>query len=310
MNYTAKTKTWISLWIVYVIWGSTYLAIAVSVKSMPSLLAMGLRFISAAIILAIAILIRKGPREFQIPRREIINSGIFGAILLGVGIGALSLAEHTVPSGVVALIVSCLPLWVSLFRAISGDKPTKLTVLGIVIGFVGVAILIRPGQVTAVVGSNHHKLLLWMGVVLLGNFCWSLATFLAPKYPMPRNSFILTFYEMLFGGLILTIVGLMAGEKFSGFSHTTSAGLLAWLYLIFFGSIVGYSAFIWLVTNAPVSLTSTYAYVNPVVAVFLGTIFLKEKFHAMELVGGVIVLLGVILVVNAESRRRILKAKV
>lgn len=310
MKLAEKTKTWISLWTVYILWGSTYFAIAVSVKSMPSLLAMGLRFTTAAVLLGATILVLRGANEFQIPRVEIISTGSFGALRLGVGLGAVSLAEHTVPSGVTALIFCCLPLWVSLFRAITGDKPTRLALLGIAIGFIGVAILIKPGEVTAVVGSNHLKLWLWMAVVLFGNFCWALGTFLAPRYPMPRNSFIATFYEMLFGGALLIVVGLLAGEKFSSFSSSTPSSWFALLYLAVFGSIVGYSAFVWLVANAPVSLTATYAYVNPVIAVFLGVVFLKEKFHTSELIGGMVVLMGVILVVNAEGKRSARKVDV
>lgn len=303
MELTHKTKTWISLWTVYILWGSTYFGIAISVKSMPSLLAMGLRFTSAAVLIGTFILIKKGVREFRIPRREIITAGIFGSLRLGIGLGAVSSAEYTVPSGVVALIFCCLPLWVSLFRAMSGDRPTKLAMLGITIGFIGVAILIKPGEITAVAGSNSLRLWFWVAVVLFGNFCWALGTFLAPKYPMPKNAFVATFYEMLIGGIFLFITGLLANEKFSSFTSSTPSSWFALLYLAIFGSLVGYSAYIWLVSNAPVSLTATYAYVNPVIAVFLGSMFLKEKFHASELVGGLIVLTGVILVVNVEGRQ-------
>lgn len=302
MKLTYKTKTWTSLWTVYILWGSTYFGIAIAVKTMPALLAMGIRFTTAAVMLAGAIAIKKGFGEFRIPRKEIISAGSFGALRLGVGLGALALAEKTVPSGVAALIFCCLPLWVSLFRTISGDKPGALTLLGIAVGFAGVAILLKPGQVTAVQGSNHLKLWLWIAVILFGNFCWAVGTFLAPKFPMPRNSFISTFYEMLFGGLFLFIFGLLAGERFSSFSQSTTASWFAILYLAVFGSIVGYSAFVWLVANAPVSLTTTYVYVNPVIAVLLGTLFLDEKFHLSELMGGTVVLFGVVLVVLAESK--------
>ncbi len=310
METTYKTKTWTSLWTVYILWGSTYFGIAIAVKTMPALLSMGIRFTGAAALLAVAILIRKGLNEFRIPRAEIINAGSFGALRLGIGLGALALAERTVPSGVAALIFCCLPLWVSLFRTLSGDRPSALTLLGIAIGFAGVAILLKPGQVTAIAGADHLKLWLWMAVVLFGNLCWAISTFLAPKFPMPKNSFVSTFYEMLFGGVLLFILGLLAGERFSSFSHSSSTSWFALLYLAVFGSIVGYSAFVWLVANAPVSLTTTYVYVNPVIAVLLGTTFLKEEFHLSELLGGSIVLIGVILVVVAESTRVSLKNEV
>lgn len=304
MECTQKTKTWTALWTVYILWGSTYFAIAIAIKSMPSLLSMGFRFLQASLILGLFLLLRKGTTPFRIPRNEILSAGLFGAMRLAIGLGATALAEHTVPSGIAALIYSCLPLWISLFRAISGDRPAALSWFGIAIGFIGVAILLKPGQVTAVAHSDSGKLWFWMAVILFGNFAWALGTFLAPRFPTPKNSFISTFYEMLFAGFILTIVGLIFGERYSSFADATVTGWLALLYLSLFGSIAGYSAYVWLIANAPVSLTATYAYVNPVVAVFLGVVFLHEKFHISELLGGLVVVLGVILVVSVEGRRR------
>ncbi len=304
MARTHKSKTWVALWTVYILWGSTYFAIAIAVRSMPSLLAMGIRFLQASLLLGLFLLIRKGTIPFRIPRKEILSAGMFGAMRLGIGLGATSLAEHTVPSGIAALIYSCLPLWISLFRAMSGDRPAALSWFGIAIGFIGVAILLKPGQVTAVAHSDPSKLWLWMAVILFGNFCWALGTFLAPKFPTPKNTFISTFYEMLFAGFILVIVGLISGEKLSRFTHSTASGWLALLYLSIFGSIIGYSAYVWLVANAPVGLTATYAYVNPVVAVFLGVVFIHEKFRISELLGGLVVVLGVILVVSVEGRKK------
>jgi drug/metabolite transporter (DMT)-like permease len=270
---------------------------------MPTLLAMGFRFLQASLILGLFLLLRKGTSFFRIPRNEILSAGLFGTLRLAIGLGAVSLAEHTVPSGVAALIYSCLPLWISLFRAFSGDGPAALSWFGIAVGFIGVAILLKPGQVTAVAHSNSGRLWFWMAVILFGNFAWALGTFFAPRFPTPKNTFISTFYEMLFAGFLLSIVGLISGERFSSFADATVTGWLALLYLSLFGSIAGYSAYVWLVANAPVSLTATYAYVNPVVAVFLGVAFLHEKFHISELLGGLVVVLGVILVVSVEGRR-------
>ena len=304
MERTQKTRTWIALWTVYILWGSTYFAIAIAIKSMPSLLAMGLRFLQASLILGLFLLLRRGTTPFKIPRKEILSAGLFGAMRLGIGLGATALAEHTVPSGIAALIYSCLPLWISLFRAISGDRPAALSWFGIAIGFIGIAILLKPGQVTAVAHSNPSKLWFWMAVILLGNLAWAFGTFFAPRFPTPKNTFVSTFYEMLSAGFILSIVGLISGERFSSFADATVTGWLALLYLSIFGSIIGYSAYVWLVANAPVSLTATYAYVNPVVAVFLGVVFIHEKFHTSELIGGLVVVFGVILVVSVEGRRR------
>ncbi len=304
MERTQKTRTWTALGIVYTIWGSTYFAIAIVVKSIPALLAMGVRFLLAALLMGLFLLVRKGLKPFLLPRKEILSAGLFGMLRLGIGMGATALAERTVPSGVTALIYCCLPLWISLFRAISGDRPAALSWFGIAMGFIGVAILLKPGQVTAVAHSNSGRLWFWMVVVFLGNLAWALGTFLAPKFPMPRNTFISTFYEIFFAGVVLTMAGLLSGEHLSSLAHATLTGWFALFYLIIFGSIVGYSAYVWLVANAPVSLTATYAYVNPVVAVFLGVVLIHEEFHISELIGGLIVIVGVIVVVSVEGRRK------
>lgn len=303
MARTHNSKTWVALWTVYILWGSTYFAIAIAVRSMPSLMSMGFRFTGAALILGTAIVMRRGLGEFRIPRKEILNASGFGALRLAVGLGAVSLGEHTVPTGVAALIFCALPLWVSLFRALAGDRPSRLTMTGIAIGFAGVAILLKPGQITAVAGSNHTKLYLWVAVIIFGNFCWSLGTFLAPRFSMPKSSAVSTVYEMVSGGLLLIIVGLISGEKITSFSRSTTSSWFALLYLAVFGSVIGYSAYVWLVANAPVGLTATYAYVNPVIAVFLGAVFLHERFRVSELLGALVVVFGVILVVTAEGRR-------
>ncbi|MEI8066135.1 MAG: EamA family transporter [Actinomycetes bacterium] len=304
MARSVKSLTWINLWTVYIIWGSTYFAIAIAVKSMPSLLGMGIRFLGAGTILGLVLIIKNGWRALAVPKREIISASLLGALLLGFGIGNVSLAEHTVPSSIVALIISAMPFWIAIFRAISGDHPAKLSWFGVILGFAGVAVLLKPGQVHAMNGASNSKLLFWMIMVLVGNIGWAFGTFISPKLSLPKNALVLTTYEMFTGGLSLFIVGLLRGEHFSHFSQTSSSSWWALVYLILIGSIVAYSAYLWLASNAPVSLTATYAYVNPVIAVFLGSFFLHEKIGASIFLGGAIVITGVILVITAESRSK------
>ncbi len=297
-----KRTTWINLWSVYLIWGSTYFAIAIVIKSMPSLLSMAIRFMSAGAILGLVLVVKNGWRTLKVPSREIAAASIMGALLLGFGIGNVSLAEHTVPSGIVALIISAMPFWIAIFRALSGDHPAKLSWVGVVVGFCGVALLLKPGQVHAINGASNGKLLFWMVMVLVGNISWAFGTFLAPKIALPKNALVLTTYEMFAGGLGLLVVATIRGERFSSFSHVAPSSLWALLYLVLIGSIVAYSSYLWLASNAPVSLTATYAYVNPVIAVFLGSIFLHEKVSPAIFLGGAIVIVGVVLVITAESR--------
>ena len=296
--------TWLSLWTVYLIWGSTYFAIAYVIESMPPLLAMGIRFLIAGILLALIISLRQGPSELKIPRAELRSSLLMGFLLLGFGIGTVSIAQAYVPSGIVALIIAALPLWIAIFRTISGEQLVKLSWLGLVIGFAGVALLLKPGSITPVSDIENSKLFLFMLLVLLGNIGWALGTFLAPRFPLPKNTLVFTAYEMLAGGVSLTLAGFIKGESISDFLDATSWSWLWFFYLVFFGSIAAYTAYLWLVANAPVSLTATYAYVNPIIAVALGAIFLDELITSAYAIGGLIILVGVILVVSVERIKK------
>ena len=296
--------TWLSLWTVYLIWGSTYFAIAYVIESMPPLLAMGIRFLIAGILLALIISLRQGPSELKIPRAELRSSLLMGFLLLGFGIGTVSIAQAYVPSGIVALIIAALPLWIAIFRTISGERLVKLSWLGLVIGFAGVALLLKPGSITPVSEIENSKLFLFMLLVLLGNIGWALGTFLAPRFPLPKNTLVFTSYEMLAGGISLTLAGFVKGESISDFLDATTWSWLWFIYLIIFGSIAAYTAYLWLVANAPVSLTATYAYVNPIIAVALGAIFLDELITSAYAIGGLIILVGVILVVSVERIKK------
>lgn len=296
--------TWLSLWTVYLIWGSTYFAIAYVIESMPPLLAMGIRFLIAGLLLALIISFRQGVGELKIPRAEMRSSLLMGFLLLGFGIGTVSIAQAYVPSGIVALIIAALPLWIAIFRTISGERLAKTSWLGLAIGFAGVALLLKPGSISPVSEIENSKLFLFMLLVLLGNIGWALGTFLAPRFPLPKNTLVFTAYEMLAGGASLTLAGFIKGESISDFLDATSWSWLWFVYLIIFGSIAAYSAYLWLVANAPVSLTSTYAYVNPVIAVALGATFLDELITSQYVIGGSIILIGVILVVSVERTKR------
>jgi drug/metabolite transporter (DMT)-like permease len=297
-----RSKTWVSLWTVYIIWGSTYFAIAKVIESMPPLLSMGIRFTLAGLILFTFIYFRQGAREFQIPRPEIASASILGFVTLGFGIGNVAVAEAHVPTGVVSLIIAALPLWIALFRTISREQITKLTWVGTLVGFIGVIILLKPGSIESVSGVSSGTLFFYMFMVLLGNIGWALGTYLSPRFPIPKNSLLFTGIEMLAGGIALTIAGLIRGETLGDFLDGSNSSWLWFWYLVFVGSIAAYSAYLWLVMNAPVSLTATYAYVNPVIAVLLGVVFLNEVITLNYALGGAIIILGVLTVVSSENK--------
>jgi drug/metabolite transporter (DMT)-like permease len=299
-----SAMTWVALWIVYVIWGSTYFAIAYVIETMPPLLSMGIRFMLAGILLGLFIIARNGFQEIAVPRNEIRTSVVLGFVLLGFGLGNVAVAEKHVPSGIVALIIAALPLWIAIFRFVSGERPSSRTWLGLCVGFVGVALLLKPGSVQSVSGEGSSTVIFYMIMVLVGNIGWALGTFLAPRFPLPKNALVFTAYELLAGGVSLTLAGVFKGETLGDFLDGSNWSWLWFAYLVIFGSIIAYSAYLWLVQNAPVSLTATYAYVNPVIAVALGAVFLDEVITASYAIGGLIIVLGVLVVVSGESNKK------
>ena len=297
-----KSKVWLSLWSVYIIWGSTYYGIALAIESMPPLLAMGTRFLAATSILIVVLGAKNGWRSLIIPRAEFLNASLMGGTLLGIAIGSVALGERYVPTGIAALIISALPFWIAIFRTVDGNRPSNLSWLGVVIGFVGVAFLLKPGSVNPLNGASTGLMLFWACMIMIGNIGWSFGSYIAPRFPMPKNPMISTMYQMLTGGLLLVVVGLATGEKFADFFDATRSSWAGWSYLTLVGSIVAYSSYVWLISNAPIGLISTYAYVNPVIAISLGAIFLHEKISISYIFGGAIVVLGVLMVVTNESR--------
>lgn len=297
-----KTKVWLSLWSVYIIWGSTYYGIALAIESMPPLLAMGTRFLAATSILIVVLGAKNGWRSLIIPRAEFLNTSIMGGTLLGIALGSVALGQRYVPTGIAALIISALPFWIAIFRTVDGNRPSNLSWLGVVIGFIGVAFLLKPGSVTPLNGASTGLMFFWAMAIMVGNIGWSFGSYIAPRLSMPKNPMISTMYQMLTGGFLLVVVGLATGEKFADFFDATGTSWAGWSYLTLVGSIVAYSSYVWLISNAPIGLISTYAYVNPVIAISLGAIFLHEKISVSYVFGGAIVVIGVLMVVTIESK--------
>ena len=295
-------KVWTALGTVYLVWGSTYLGIAILVKTAPPLISMGTRFMLAGIILGFFLIVFKGKKILKITLKEALATLFLGGLLLGFGLGNLTLAERYVPSGIAALIVAALPIWVTLFQYLAGIVPDKRTLFGIALGIIGVAIIVLPNRDNT--SESGENLAFWMLMILFGNIAWAFGTFITPRIGVPKNSFVLTTYQMFFGGVTLTLAGLIRGERINSesLSQITSTSLWAWIYLILIGSILGYGAYIWLITHVSLSLASTYAYVNPIVAVALGVLILSEPFSGLILLGGAVVILGVVLVLQSSRR--------
>lgn len=291
---------WLALGTVYLVWGSTYLAIRVVVDTVPPLLAMSARFVTAAVLLGTILMIRGGFAALRVRPRELGGAAVVGILLVVGGNGAVAVAEQTVPSGITALLIAATPLWLVLLRTTVGDRPRPVSLLGTAVGFLGIAALVHPGASLGV-GVQTWGLLTLVGAAM----SWALGSFLSSRISIPSDAFVATTWEMLIGGLVMGAVGAATGELDDlSLAAVPDRGWVALAYLILVGSIVGYSAYVWLLHHAPISLTATYAYVNPVVAVVLGALILSEPITAGVLVGGAVVLAGVALVVSAERPRR------
>jgi drug/metabolite transporter (DMT)-like permease len=290
---------WFALVTVYLVWGSTYLAIRVVVESAPPLLSMGTRFVVAGAVLAAFLALRHGIAVLRVTWRQLASAGLVGVLLLLCGNGVVAIAEQTVPSGLAALMIAATPLWLVLLRMGAGDRPRALSLTGTALGFAGIAVLARPG-------GHDGDIETWGLVLLVGaTIAWAIGSFFSSRLPMPPNPFVATMWEMTVGGALMLLVGVLRGEL-DGFAVGDVEGeAWAWLaYLVVFGSLAAFTAYVWLLQNAPISLTATYAYVNPVVAVVLGALVLSEPITTAIVLGGAVVVIGVGLVVSTERPRR------
>ncbi|WP_431681534.1 EamA family transporter [Kitasatospora sp. KL5] len=287
---------WGALGIVYVVWGSTYLAIRVVVETMPPFLSGSMRFVAAGLVLAALIAVRQGPAALLVRPRELASAAVVGVLLLVGGNGLVVLAEQSVPSGLTALMVASVPLWVVVLRRLTGHRTPLSTLGGVLVGLLGLVVLSAPGL-------TGEVRLLGLVAVLVAALLWACGSVLAGLLPMPANPLTASVYEMLAGGAGALALAFVRHEPQE--FHPASVSTASWAglaYLVVFGSLVAFSAYAWLLQRAPLPLVATYAYVNPVVAVLLGWLVLSEALTWPIVLGGAVVVAGVCLVVRTERR--------
>ena len=290
-----SSRAWLALWTVYVVWGSTYLGIELAGETIPPLFAAGLRFTAVGILLTSWMLIRHGAAPFRLAWATVGSTVLCGVLLIGAN-ALLFVAERRVPIGLAALIFASVPLWLVVFRSLTGDRPARASLAGTVFGFVGVAVLLRPGADATVTGVL---------MVICSALMWALGTFLSSKLPMPRDAVTTAGIQGLAGGLLLIPVGALAsdGESFDPADWSTRS-LFGLFYLIVVGSIVGYTAYVWLVAHVPLGTVATYAYVNPLVAITLGLVILNEVVTWQIAAGAAVILTSVAVVIRNEMSWR------
>lgn len=279
---------------IYLVWGSTYLAIRIMVETMPPLLAAGFRFLFAGGILYLWLYLRGGTARLRIGRRELVASLVIGALLLLGGNGLVTLAEQEAPSGLSALIIAAVPLWVIVLRFAWRECIPAVTLIGVGAGFAGVGVLVAPG-------GRPGGIALWSLLTLVAaSAAWALGSFLSRRVPLPRDVFVAIAAEQVLGGSLLAIVGFGAGEGIHPQAYS-GRSILAFVYMVTAGSLLAFTAYVWLLHNAPISTVATYAFVNPVVAVVLGWAILSEDLTVGMLAAAVAIVASVWFVVRKES---------
>ena len=293
---TLPQLTWLALIAVYIAWGSTYVAIRVMDETVPPLIGGGIRFVCAGLAMYLFIGWRRGGAPRVAPR-EFGSVAIVGILLLVGGNGLVTVAERHVPAGLTSLVIASVPLWLLLLRWLSRERPARATLAGVGVGFVGVALLVfrgGPGQ-----GVSIPHLLIVLGAAA----SWAIGSWASARLPMPDDVSTSTAIEMLAGGVVLVVLGPLVGEHWSTVaSHASFESLAAIAYLAVFGSIVAFTAYVWLLQHAPISRVATYAYVNPVVAVVLAAILLGERITPTTIIGGAVIIASVAVVIRAEPQ--------
>jgi drug/metabolite transporter (DMT)-like permease len=292
-----RSKTWSALIALYLIWGSTYLAIHFVVQTIPPFLSAAMRFLTAG---AILFTWRRLAGEPMPSARQWRDAGIVGLLLLLGGNGLVSWAEQFVPSGATALIIGSIPIWLVLIEALrpGGARPGRIAILGLITGFVGIVILVGPLNLAG--GEPLDPL--GTAALLLASLLWAIGSIYSRSAQMPGSALMTTGAQMLVGSLGLLAVSGLLGEWARFDAATVSReSWISLLYLILLGSLVAFSAYAWLLRNAPVSLVATYAYVNPVVAVLLGSWLADEPLNARILLAALIIV-GSVVLINTVAR--------
>jgi drug/metabolite transporter (DMT)-like permease len=296
-----RTRIWTALIAVYIVWGSTYLAIRFAVGTIPPFLMAGTRFFVSGLILYVWRRLAGDPAPTG---RQWRSAVVVGLLLLLGGNGLVSRAEQHVASGIAALIVASVPLWMVLIDALrpTGRKPDWKIVLGLLVGFSGITLLVtESGSVSSASGMSAWG----VGSLLLAALLWSFGSLYSRDADLPKSSLLGTGMEMLGGAAGLFLVGTAAGE-WDAFrmSQVSLGSLLGLIYLIIFGSLIGFASYAWLLRNAPTSLVSTYAYVNPVVAIFVGA-WLGSELINTRIILSALIIIGSVVVINLSRQTRI-----
>lgn len=286
---------------VYIFWGSTYLAIKYAIETLPPFLMAGMRFTIAG---AILFLIARYSKDYETPKlAHWKTSFIVGTLLLLFGNGGVVFAEKYISSSIAALLVATEPFWIVLLSWLwlKKSRPNLKVVSGLILGFFGVFLLLS-GQPAHGSEANYSKQFFSAAAIILAAMCWATGSIYGLRASVPKSAVLTAGMQMFAGGLVLLTVSFISGEMFNfNVAEVSTNSWLGFIYLIIFGSLIGYTAYSWLLKNAQPAMVSTYAYVNPVIAVFLGWLIAGESFTTQMLVGAGIIVGSVVLLTSQET---------
>lgn len=286
---------------IYIVWGSTYLAIRYAIETIPPFVMGGIRFLISGAMLYAWARYRGASRPTRLHWRNAVIAGAF--LVLG-GNGAVVWAEQFVPSGLTALLVSILPFWLVIIEWVRPPRrrPSGLVLVGLMLGFLGIIVLVGPGNV----GGHGDIRPLGALVLILGSLSWAIGSFWSRDAQLPESGLLTTGMEMLGGGMLLLLVGALSGELPElDINHVSRASALGLVYLITFGSLIAFTSYIWLLDKVSPAKLGTYAYVNPIVAVLLGWAVAGEALSIRTGVAAAIVICAVALITSARSARAV-----
>ena len=298
---TLRLRVALAFLSIYTIWGSTYLAIRFAIETFPPFLMAAIRFLIAGGVLYVWMRLRGAPRP---TRANWKAATIVGGLLLLGGNGGVVKAEQVFPSGLTAVLITTVPIWMVLVELLRKDRivPTLHVVLGLILGFGGVVLLVGPGDLAGSGGLNP----LWAGVLILASLSWAIGSVYSRKASLPRTPLLGSGMEMLTGGALLLVASLVSLE-WVGFqpSNLSVLSLVSFIYLVVFGSLIGFSSYVWLLTKTTTARVSTYAYVNPVVAVFLGYFLAGEQLTLRTLLASSVIVIAVVVITTFKSRQAV-----
>ena len=287
----------VSLGIIYFVWASTYVGTAFVVEEVDPYTGSGFRFMTAGMLIILFVIITKGPRALKINKKQVINAIFIGFILIGLASPLLGVSAQHISSGLIALLVAMTPIFIAILRFIFGDIPSLKTILGIVVGFGGVIIVL----VIPTVENN-----LFIIICLISNVIWAIGSFWSQRIELPESPLTTAAIQTFFGGMCAILIGIFRGEDTSTFFNASeSETWIAFLYISVMGAIA-YSAYAFLLVNTPISLVATHAFVNPIIALFLGNLLRNEKISTSIIVSGTVVVCGIALVVLGEKRKELI----